>query len=169
MTTDRSGGRRAWAALVVCLTFLGAGCGSSTPGAAPGTDSNLVSTGGIHWHVKLAIEVKGKTQTIPADIGIGPGYRTNPMFDTTMGMTGIHTHDATGVLHWELMAGPVTRSDIELGDFFKVWRQPFTATELLGYRNGAGGHLSMTVNGKSNTRYNRYLIRDGDEIVIRYA
>ncbi len=103
-----------------------------------------MSASGIHWHVKLNIKVRGNKQTIPTDIGfgIGPGYRANPTFDTTMG---------------------------ELGDFFKVWRQPFTATELLGYRTGAGGHVSMTVNGKSNTSYDRYLIRDGDEIVIRYA
>jgi hypothetical protein len=169
VTEPRTGRRQAWTALVACLSLLGAGCGSSTHGAARSSSSNQVSTTGIHWHVKLTIEVNSKSQTIPADIGIGPSYRANPTFDTTMGMTGIHTHDATGLLHWELMDGPVTRADIELGDFFKVWGQPFTATKLLGYRNGASGHVSMTVNRKPNTRYDRYQIRDGDEIVIRYA
>lgn len=66
-------------------------------------DNQVAAREGIHWHPKLTITIKGEKQTIPANIGIGPQYQSNPLFDSSMGMTAIHTHEDAkdGIIHLE--------------------------------------------------------------------
>ena len=132
------------------------------------TDPNIVSAIGIHWHPHLTIFIKGQQQVIPADIGIGYQYRASRFYMTDMQMTDIHTHDDSGTLHWEVMAGPVKKDDVRLGDFFEIWGQPFSSTQILGYRNGPDGTVKMTVNGQPNTDFQNYLVKDKDNIEIRF-
>lgn len=128
----------------------------------------LVSQGGIHWHPKLTILIKGQKQTIPANIGIGMQYAGYPRYDAMMKMTDMHTHDDTGVLHWEVMEGPVTKEDVRLGSFFAVWGKKFDGSCILDYCNGPEGSVTMSVNGEPNTEFQNYLVKDGDKIEIRY-
>src|SRR5262249_4784787 len=51
----------------------------------------------------------------------------------------LHTHDETGIIHIE---SPIQRT-YTLGDFFDIWGQPLTATEL-GPDSGA---ITAFVNG----------------------
>ena len=50
-------------------------------------------------------------------------YAGYPRFDPMMGMTDMHTHDDSGTLHWEIMKGPVTKEDVRIGSFFRVWEK----------------------------------------------
>ena len=78
-----------------------------------------------------------------------------------------HTHDDVPIVHYEFKHG-------NLGDFFNqggVTR--FNSTCINGYCNGEGkcggsGTVSMTVNGRPNYEFERYVPNDGDRIVITY-
>ena len=78
---------------------------------SPTQDPNMVARNGIHWHPELKIVIKGEEQSILEDIGLRQTGE-HPM-------DKIHTHDATGRLHIEIQ-GLVRRSDLRLGNFFKV-------------------------------------------------
>lgn len=108
----------------------------------------IVAEKGLHWHPKLEIYVKGQKQEIPAKIGLGAVH----------GKIHTHTEDAKdGVIHME-MSGLVRKEDTKLGKFFLAW----------GKDINFGGNPKMTVNGKENMDLNNYLMKDGDNIEIRY-
>ena len=100
---------------------------------------------GMHIHPEISIFMKGKEELIPANIGISPSC-----------MRPIHTHDEIGTIHLEF---PVYR-EVKLGDFFRVWGKPFN--------QNWEGNIKMKVNGKENSDFENYLMRDNDKIEIRY-
>lgn len=117
--------------------------------------SDIISKNGIHWHPELTITVKGQKQEIPANIGIGVTHQ--PM----------HTHDATGVIHLE-MAGRVTKDDIKLGKFFRIWDKQFNSNCVFDSCNGSDGKVKILVNGQENTEFENYQMQDKDKIEIIY-
>lgn len=139
---------------------------SATRPKVPGGD--IVSRGGVHWHPELTIYIKAQKQTIPTNIGIGMQYAGYPRFDPMMGMTDMHTHDDSGTLHWEVMKGPVTKDDVRIGSFFRVWGKTFSKDCIFEQCNGSGGTVKMFVNGKENAEFENYLVNDKDKIEIRY-
>lgn len=122
------------------------------------SDTDVITRRGMHWHPELAVYVRGERQIIPADIGIGTQYAGFPGYDGAMGMAGVHTHDATGVIHFEF-SGLVREKDLTLGEFFRVWGKDMRAF---------GSNVRMTVNGKESVEYENYMMRDGDKIELRY-
>ena len=69
-----------------------------------------------HLHAHLTIIKDGVTQRVPAQIGLtGCAYE-------------LHTHDYTGVIHVETSAA----KKFTLGQFFSVWGQPLSATNVAG-------------------------------------
>lgn len=135
---------------------------------SPGARDEYVSPQGIHWHPELSIMIKGEKQVIPANTGIGMQYAGNPQYDPMMTMANMHTHDASGQLHWEVMKGPVTGEDVRLGLFFALWGKKFTSECIFDSCNGPDGTVKMLVNGAENTEFENYQIRDGDKIEILY-
>lgn len=133
-----------------------------------GTDADVVSAAGVHWHPELAIYIHGQKQEIPADIGIGPQYANNRWYDPMMQMTDIHTHDTSGILHWEVMQGPTKKGHARLGNFFEIWGKPFNRQTLFDNANGKDGTLTMKVNGKPSQAFEQYIVRDKDRIEIRF-
>lgn len=132
--------------------FLSRGSNSSIP------EDQVVTRNGLHWHPKLTITIKEKKQEIPANIGIGAVHQK------------IHTHDQDakdGVIHME-MQGIVSRDDTKLGNFFRIWRKEFTKTTIFDKTNGPEGKVKMFVNGKENTEFENYLMKDNDNIEIMY-
>ena len=117
--------------------------------------SEIISQGGIHWHPNLSIYIKGKQDEIPANIGIGITHQP------------IHTHDATGQLHLEIQ-GLVTKDDIKLGRFFKIWGKQFNLQCIFESCNGPNGKVKMLVNGRENNSFESYEMQDNDKIEIRY-
>ncbi len=107
----------------------------------------------FHIHPNVQIMVNGKQQVIPANLGIGATC-----------MTSIHTHDTTGKIHIE---SPEKR-DFTLGDFFAVWKQNFSSTQLLSNTTDATHSIKVTLNGKEVSTYENTVMNDGDNIVISY-
>ena len=112
----------------------------------PIPESDIISQNGIHWHPVLAIYVKGVKQEIPTNIGIGAVHQP------------VHTHDATGTIHLEFQ-GLVRKQDITLGEFFKNWNKDIQSF---------GSNMKMTVNSEENIEYENYIMRDKDEIELRF-
>ena len=118
-------------------------------------ESEIISQSGIHWHPELSIYIKGAKQEIPANIGIGVTHQP------------LHTHDNTGVIHLEIQ-GLVTRDDIKIGRFFKIWGKLFNSNCILDSCNGPNGKVKMLVNGRENNDFDNYPMQDKDKIEIRY-
>lgn len=126
--------------------------GSSLP------EDQVITRNGLHWHPKLTVTIKGQMQEIPANLGIGTVHQK------------IHTHDEDakeGVIHME-MQGVVTKDDTKLGKFFQLWGKDFSSTKLFDKMNGPEGTVRMTVNGQENSEFENYLMKDGDNIEIKY-
>lgn len=119
----------------------------------------LIASTGIHWHPTVEVTIKGEKQEIPSNLGIGAAAHQK-----------IHTHDTDakdGVVHLEAQ-GVVTKDDTRLGKFFSAWGKDFTSAKIFDKTNGPDGKLKMLVNGKENMEYEKYLMKDGDNIEIRY-
>ena len=86
-----------------------------------------------------------------------------------MQMTSIHTHDADGTVHWEIMGRPPKEGELQLGAFFEIWGKAFSETQIFNYRNNEQEKVTMTVNGEQNDDFADYKVSDEDEIVIRYG
>lgn len=134
-----------------------------------------IPQGAIHWHSRLKIIINGEEQLIPDNVGLGAGA-----IDTTigsdMGAAPIHAHggedeynnESGRKLHMESLAPKSKIRTLTLGYFFQVWGNRFNSTCILHKCNSPDGTLTMTVNGKPNTDYENFFMRDGDRIVITF-
>jgi len=95
-----------------------------------------------HDHALLTITIMGANYQIPGDIGITPEC-----------MRPIHTHDTTGQIHVE---SPVPH-EFTLRDFFLVWGQPFSSSQILSSSTGGGRTITMTVNSVPNSSYENFV------------
>lgn len=141
------------AIIVGAIVFLS---GGSTQTVAK---ENIVAESGLHWHPKVTITIKGKKQEIPSSIGLSGQVHQE-----------LHTHDEDakdGVVHME-MKGLVTKDETKLENFFRIWGKEFNEAQIFDKKNGADGTVTMTVNGKENTEFGNYQMRDGDQIEINY-
>jgi hypothetical protein len=123
------------------LVLLPQGSGSRIP-----ADPDIVAAGGMHWHPRLEMYVRGEKVDIPHDMGLGAVH------------SPIHTHEDPPIIHLEF-PGIVRVDDIRLGKFFDVWRKDMRSF---------GENMRMSVNGTENTDYERYIMRDGDVIELQY-
>ena len=122
------------------------------------SSENVVATNGLHWHPRLSVYIKGEKQEFTNDIGLGAIHK--PM----------HTHDGDykdGVIHME-MTGTVTKEETRLGNFFKIWGKEFSSTQIFNKTNGPEGTVKMSVNGKVNTDFENYEMKDKDLIEITF-
>lgn len=141
--------------LVGTLALIGGLAALGGRGGEPITDvaSACVQhrAGGMHIHPHLAIRIDGQDRTIPADVGITAGC-----------MRPLHTHDDSGTLHLEF---PGTQ-DVTLGQFFQVWKQPFSATQVGDRVVGENETLTVTVNGQETAEREGLVLHDRDQAVI---
>lgn len=106
-----------------------------------------------HIHPLLTIKVNGQAVAIPEGIGIGPD-----------GDLPIHTHDTTGIIHVE----STQMQPFRLRDFFTVWGQPFSKTNILGNKADRTHKITMTVDGRPSTAFGSLLLQNLQDIVINY-
>ena len=66
------------------------------------------------------------------------------------------------------MQGVVTKDQTKLGNFFQIWGKQFNSNCLLDKCNGQEGTVKMVVNNHENKDFDSYLMKDGDNIEIRY-
>lgn len=97
---------------------------------------------GYHIHVHLAIYLNGEALQIPNNLGIGGPQAPRPGC-----MYALHTHDATGVLHIE----SITTERFFLGQFFQIWGQPLSATNIAGISGQP--IVFYVVDGRNAVRY----------------
>jgi len=121
----------------------------------PIPEEDIITTTGIHRHPQVSILIHGAPQKIPASFGIGVIEQK------------IHTHDTSGTLHVE-MGGLVTKKDIEVNEFFRLWGRQFNSECIFEFCNGPEGTVTMTVNREPSVEFENYLMQDGDRIEIRY-
>ena len=126
---------------------------------APSTLSeNVVAANGLHWHPRLAVYTNGEKQEFTDSIGLGAVHQK------------MHTHTEDykdGVVHME-MTGVVTKEQTRLGNFFRIWGKKFSSTQIFDKTNGPEGTVKMSVNGKVNTDFENYEMKDKDLIEITF-
>ncbi len=91
----------------------------------------------VHYHAHLDIIVNGEPLSVPA--GIGFEFQDGQV----LGLTSVHTHDASGVIHIEAP----TASAFSLGQFFVEWGVYLGNGRLGGLVSGYGEVLRTYVNG----------------------
>lgn len=110
----------------------------------------------FHIHAYLAILVDGERVEVPANVGI----RDNEC------LFWLHTHDNSGIVHIE---SPETR-DFTLGQFFAVWGQPLSATQLLDNTADSSHHITATVNGEPfSGDPSTIVLADQQSIVLQFG
>jgi hypothetical protein len=109
---------------------------SSSGVAAPLPAINDISCDALeatifHIHVHLAIFINGNEQQVPFGIGIGQPWQVEDSDEGPFVTDGscfywIHTHTEDGVIHIE----SPTRRTFTLGDFFAIWQQTLSASQV---------------------------------------
>jgi hypothetical protein len=112
------------------------------------------STYRVHNHAQLSITILGSPYTIPANIGIVSETCYRPL----------HTHENNGVIHIEL---PAARP-VYLRDFFAIWGQPFSQSQILTSVADATHEIVMFVNGAPSGAYANLALVDGQTVSIEY-
>ena len=121
----------------------------------------------VHWHPNLKIIIRGEEQLIPPNIGISIGNNIDNQI-SGMRMSPTHTHESDGTIHLENNRPWQKPETLTLGYFFKVWGKNLNNSCIFEYCNGEKGNLKITVNGKENFEFDKYIMHDKDEIVIEY-
>ncbi|MEP7106207.1 MAG: hypothetical protein ABI838_10215 [Chloroflexota bacterium] len=88
-----------------------------------------------HYHAHLTMLYNGNEVNLPPNIGI-----------TTSCLYWMHTHDGTGVIHIESPKSQANRN-FTLGDFFAVWGQPLSRTQVATLKLTGDQKLLVYVDG----------------------
>ena len=109
-----------------------------------------------HIHAHLDIYIHGQQLAVPAEIGI----------PSTGGITPVHTHDTSGIIHIE---SPDYNASYTLSQFFDIWGVKLTDTSIGGYTNNATDKLAVYDNGKAIKDPVNLSLSKHHEIVITYG
>ena len=106
-----------------------------------------------HAHAHLTIVIRGELRPVPANIGI-----------SVTSICWLHTHDSTGIIHIE--AGD--SRTLTLGDFFGVWRQQLSSTQIGTEKVGRGETIKAFENQKPfEGAPETIVLDDKDDIVLQ--
>jgi hypothetical protein len=98
----------------------------------------------FHVHSRLTVFVNGQQEKVPAGVGIyhpqSEQTQRGPFVASGACFSWLHTHASDGIIHIE---SPIQRS-FTLGNFFDVWAQPLSKTQV----GPARGHVTAFLNGK---------------------
>lgn len=122
----------------------------------------LTAEGNVdHYHAHLDVLKDGKPVAVPANIGItaGPDHRAN-------GISALHTHDTTGVVHIE---SPTAGQVFSLGQLLTEWGV-LGGSGAPGTGTGPLDGWTLYVNGeKYNAGIRDLPLKAHDEIVLSYG
>jgi hypothetical protein len=120
---------------------------AATPAAGQPVDSIECQSSeqvAYHIHTHLAVYVNGQLRPIPGGIGIvtpvAQPTDTVPFYGATDCYYWLHVHTQDGVIHIE----SPTVTSYTLGQFFTLWGQPLTASEV----GPASGVVQVFVDGR---------------------
>lgn len=108
-----------------------------------------------HQHALLRIYQDGLLVPVPKNVGVDEKREV---------ISAIHTHDATGVLHFE-SDKPFRRT---LGDVFQIWGVTLGPGRLGSLKDGDGRTVRVYANGRQVDDPAAHVVRKDDVIVIRY-
>ena len=123
----------------------------------------------LQINARLNIAIGNATALVPVGIGIQPSMWIYHGLDQygKNGRAPMFTIDNYGVV-W--VASSVVRN-YTLGEFFQIWGKTFDGNCVqVGshlYCN-TDGILTMSVNGKPNDQYDRYVLQNQDDILIDF-
>jgi hypothetical protein len=121
---------------------------TSSPQPGQKVDGIQCQAGGeqvaFHHHSRLTVFVNGHPKAVPPGVGIAdsqlqPGIGI-PFVDNGACFSWLHTHASDGIIHIE---SPVARK-FALGNFFDVWGQPLSPTQV----GPARGKVTALYNGQ---------------------
>ena len=110
----------------------------------------------LHIHIHLDIFIDNKRVTVPTDIGI----------PTSGGVTPIHTHDTTGIIHIE---SPDAHASYTLNQFIDIWGVKLTDTSIGGYNDNGSQKLIVYSNGNEISDPVNLPLIAHQEITITYG
>jgi hypothetical protein len=114
----------------------------------------------VHYHAHLDVIVDGQAVVVPAYIGFAV------INGSTAGVTTLHTHDKSGVVHIE----SPNHARYTLGQFFTEWGVRFTEACLGPYCSGNGKTLTVSVNGAPyRGDPTKLVFHKHDEIAVEYG
>lgn len=132
--------------IFILLIFLGSSLTYAIIAAFPGEQNT------VKWAARIVIVIFGELYPIPTDVGIINNETKAKVF--TISTDGIISKSVSG--------------DVTLKDFFDVWNETFNSTCILDYCNTNSSSMVVYVNGKENTDYELYTIKNNDVIIIDY-
>jgi hypothetical protein len=113
-----------------------------------------------HVHAHLTIIANGQPVVVPANTGILINHLPGPC------IYWLHTHDTTGIIHIE---APSER-EFQLGNFFDIWQQPLSATQVGSFMADGSHQLQFWVDGKQYTGDPRAIpLKNHTDITIVYG
>jgi hypothetical protein len=140
-------GRRDWLWAITAVVVVGSAIviaflllsgGSRNNGKALAVVSGVECERGerldYHVHTHLTLIVEGQEVPVAGNIGIRPDC-----------LFWLHTHSDNGILHVE---APQQR-DFTLGQFFAVWGEPLSSSQLRDNTADATHEVQATVNGEA--------------------
>jgi len=84
--------------------------------------------------------------TVPAQIGIDASlWKDHSLDQFGIGMSPLHTHDATGTIHEESN----TVRDFTLQEFLAIWGQHLDSEQVLGHPVDPGHRAYIVVDGSA--------------------
>lgn len=95
----------------------------------------------VHYHAHIDILYKGTPVSIPAQTGILSNQNC---------FYWMHTHTTSGIIHIEAPKDSASRK-FTTGDFFAIWNQPLSKSQVTTFSIGKGEQLKMWVDGKPYT------------------
>ena len=129
------------ASLMLALLVLGAPAraqGVQQGAPVDGIPCDTAEGALLHFHPHVAISDHGKPVVIPEDVG-------RPL--ATPCLYWIHTHTPDGIVHIE---SPRYRT-FKLGEFFDIWAQPLSRTNVAGAKVRKGEKVLVWVAGRLYT------------------
>jgi len=129
----------------------------------------------FHIHTSLIIYAHGKQMTLPAGIGfVEPKSSGMPALaydGSSVCIYQVHTHYTDNQIHVE---APF-KVKYTLGDFFALWGEPLSATQVAGYQKDATHPLAFQVSDPTTQALHFYTgdpnaipLVDGETIVVLY-
>ncbi|MDT4945380.1 MAG: hypothetical protein QOH14_2113 [Pseudonocardiales bacterium] len=119
---------------------------AATGQTVDGIQCNATEQVAYHIHAHLTVYVNGALRPIPAGVGVvmpvAQQTANGAFYSASNCYYWLHVHAQDGVIHVE----SPNRSSYTLGQFFAIWKQPLTTTQI----GPATGALTVFVNG---TRY----------------
>lgn len=111
------------------------GSGQTIDGVACDT-----ATPTVHIHAHLTLIADGEQRAIPLAVGSPDPFEVENFVIAAGCFYWLHTHDATGIVHLE---APVS-TPLTLGQFFEIWGQPLTRTNVGGFSGDVTAYLDST-------------------------